>query len=65
MTSRVAHLTGDHHPPSNDPGPYLIIVDPSLYNSIIAGDIPMPPPPYNEQEQVTSDPPPEYFSITD
>lgn len=65
MTSRAAHLTGDHHPPSNDPGPYLIIVDPSLYNSIIAGDIPMPPPPYNEQEQVTSDPPPEYFSITD
>lgn len=60
-------LTGDFRQLFIDPGPYVFIVDSSFNNSISSGesDIPTPPPPYSEQEQVSIDPPPEYYSITD
>lgn len=67
VNSMADPLTGDFHPSFIDPGPYVIMVDSSFHNSIISGesDIPMPPPPYSEQEQVSLDPPPEYSSNRD
>lgn len=45
-TSRAAPLNSSLPLPSIDPGPYVIIANPSCYNSIISreSDIPMPPP---------------------
>lgn len=67
VNSMADPLTGDFHPSFIDPGPYVIMVDSSFHNSVISGesDIPMPPPPYSEQEQVSLDPPPEYSSNRD
>lgn len=67
VNSMADPLTGDFHPSFIDPGPYVIMVDSSFHNSVISGesDIPMPPPPYSEQEQVSLDTPPEYSSNRD
>lgn len=67
MTSGSASPSGNPYQSFIEPGPYVIMVNPSFYNSITStgeSDIPVPPPPYNEQEHVTLDPPPDYSSIS-
>lgn len=72
MTSKAGPSKSDLHLPSIDPGPYVIIADPSFHKSYISreSDIPMPPPCScywwtSRRAGFIIDRPPEYSTLTD